>query len=377
MSEMIYLDHHATTPLDPRVFDAMRPYLTEHFGNPASKHEWGNQAYEAVERARQQVAQLIGARLQEIIFTSGATESNNLVIKHGGWRLVVASRIEHSSVLEAMPQTEYDQRLYLTPQATIDLDWPEMMWQIYQPDPASGLISVMLANNEVGVIHDIKDISRRCLEHGVALHTDASQGLGYIPFNVSEMPGLRYASLSAHKIYGPKGVGALYISELAKELSPAHVGGGHERGLRAGTLNVPGIVGMGRACEIMSQEGKKEAQRLRQLRDGLLAELQRLLSDPALERNGALLKQTLPQTLNVWLKGVNTEQLTLGLSDIAVSTGSACHAHDDQPSHVLRALYPEQPRRWEESLRMAVGRFTTRDMIYHAAKRIAEEVKLL
>jgi len=388
MKRQVYLDHNATTPPDHRVVQAMLPYLMEHFGNPASKHEWGYEALEAVNQARSQVAKLIGASPQEIIFTSGATESNNIALLGYQRSALVFSSAEHSSVLQAAqvlagkPAMGWVARMDPDQDGRVNLDelsrlLNDCRYPATNHISSRALISVMLANNEVGSANDIREISRYAKEHGHWLHVDASQGLGYLPFDVSEYSGICMASLSSHKMYGPKGVGALYIrKDCQRYIQSPVAGGGQEQGIRSGTLNVPAIVGFGEACRIMQKDGTFEATRLTYLR-GMLYDLLLEVVDHQ-DFNGAFggyPPVRLPHNLNVWIRGAHIENLMMSLSDLALSTGSACSAHSSKPSHVLEAMFPESPQRARSSIRMSVGRFTTEDDVRYAGKRICEEVR--
>jgi len=378
----VYLDYHATTPVDPRVFKEMVPFFgigrpdgfpNQLFGNPASNHEWGNKASEAVEIARAQVAKLIGAKPSEIYFTSGATESNNTILDSLSYMNVNSLGLEHSSVLESILKTNPDLK--------------EMIKHIqfigdYESD-IEYLYSLMLANNEVGAVYPIQKIAnniwniRENHKHKKLFHCDATQGQGYIDFDVSKMPGLHFASLSAHKMYGPKGIGAFYLKDGFEDfIKPGFLrGGGQERGIRAGTLNVPGIVGFGAAAEIMRTEGKAEALELLERRETLYGLLKEKI--PGIQLNIAPGYPVLPQTLNVYLPGIDAETLLMALPDLAMSTGSACSADSQEPSHVLKAIYPDEPERWSQSIRMSAGRFTGFIDVEYAASRIIEEVESL
>jgi cysteine desulfurase len=343
MPRPVYLDFHATTPVDPRVLEAMLPYFTESFGNPASRqHAYGWDAQKAVEAARHQVATLIGASAQEIVFTSGATESNNLAIKgtmHGlrdrGDHIITVVT-EHKSVLDSCKRLEAEgcrvTRLPVDSQGFIDL--AELRAAITE---RTILISVMAANNEIGVLQPLSAIGAIAQQHGVIFHTDAAQAAGKIPLNVSQL-GVDLLSLTGHKYYGPKGAGALYVRRRKPKLSLSCQidGGGHENGLRSGTLNVPGIVGLGRAAEICQNEMPAESARLSGLRDRLFAGLQKDVSGVRL--NGPTGDRRLPHNLHVSFDDVEGEALVMALGDVAVSTGSACSSGSQAPSHVLQAI---------------------------------------
>ena len=376
----IYMDHHATTPLDPCVLEAMLPYFTETFGNAASRtHVFGWRAAEAVEAARAQVAQLIRASADEIVFTSGATESNNLAIRGAaeanrprGNHIVTVSTEHHAvlDVCEALVPLGYEVTvLPVRADCTLDLDRLR--------DAITGrtiLLSVMQANNEVGTIHPVGEIGRIAAERGVLLHVDATQACGRIPVDV-ERDGIHLLSLSAHKMYGPKGAGALYVRRrdpMVRVAEQMH-GGGHERGLRSGTLNVPGIVGLGAACEIAGPEMAGEAARIAALRDRLLELLRGAIPDMVV--NGAM-EPRLPNNLNVSFPHVEGESLIMSLRDVAVSSGSACTSARQEPSHVLRAM-GVSPDLSHSSIRFGLGRGNTQEEVDYAAKRVIEEVRRL
>jgi cysteine desulfurase len=373
----VYLDYHATTPVDRRVVEAMLPFFTETFGNPASSsHAWGWKAQEVVEQARREVAAIIGASAREIIFTSGATESNNFAL-HGvaqrapaDRRHVVVSAIEHKAVLESAARLgTAGWRVSHAPvraDGRVDMD---ALARLVTPDTA--LVSVMAANNEVGVLQSMADIAAIAHRHGALLHTDAAQAVGKIPVNVDAM-GVDLLSLTAHKTYGPKGCGALYVRKKT-EIAPLLVGGGHERGLRSGTLNVPGIVGLGKACAIAASEMPTESVRLGRLRDRLLAGLQAALDGVVV--NGSM-EHRLPHNLHVSFAGVDGESLLIAIGDIAVSSGSACASASATPSHVLSALMgaANVP---SASIRFGLGRFTTEDEITYVVEKFATVVRHL
>jgi len=381
MNKPVYLDYHSTTPVDPRVVEAMTPYFTEQFGNAASKnHAFGWQAKKAVERAREQVARLIGANPREIVFTSGATESNNLALKgvagkHEAGRILTCVT-EHKAVLDPVERLEADGfevvRLPVEADGRLDLD--RLAEAV---DERTILVSLMAANNEIGVLHPLGEIRER-LPESVVLHVDAAQAAGRIRVDV-QADGIDLLSISGHKLYAPKGVGALFVRRRGRrvELDAQMDGGGHERGLRSGTLNVPGIVALGAACEIAQAEMDAEARRLSGLRDRLYARIVDGLED-GLEDvllNGAR-EPRLPNNLNLAFAGVDGESLLMGLDDLAVSSGSACTSELPQPSHVLRALgLPD--RLAAASLRFGLGRWTTQEEIDYAADRVVKEVRRL
>jgi len=376
----IYLDNHATTPLDPRVLEAMMPYLTTQFGNAASRnHSFGWAAEEAVEKARKQIADLIGASPKEIVFTSGATESDNLAIKgvaemyaeRGNHIITVAT--EHKAVLDTCKKLEkHGYRvtyLPVQPDGLIDLD----MLRDAITDKTI-LISVMYANNEIGVLQPIAEIGKIAKEKGVLFHTDAVQAVGKVPVNVIR-DNIDLMSISAHKIYGPKGVGALYVRRKNPrvQLTAQMDGGGHERGMRSGTLNVPGIVGLGKACEICQQEMPEEMARMARLRDRLKDKLLGSLDEVYI--NGSM-ERRLPNNLNVSFAFVEGESLLMGINDIAVSSGSACTSATLEPSYVLKALGKGDDLA-HSSIRFGIGRFNTEEEIDYVGNRVVEVVNKL
>jgi cysteine desulfurase len=374
----IYLDHHATTPVDPRVLAAMLPFFGPKFGNAASRsHRFGWEAEQAVEFARKRVAALAGATPREIVFTSGATESNNLAIKgvaeayRTAGNHIVTMATEHRAVLDPVRHLERlgcsATVLVPRPDGRIDLDRLRAAIR-----PETLLVSVMYANNETGVIQPIGEIAAICRENGVLFHCDAAQAFGKIPIDVNAGQ-IDLMSLSAHKIYGPKGVGALYVRRRKVQLAAQMDGGGHEAGLRSGTLNVPGIVGFGEACALCSAEMEPESVRLAVLRDSLLKQLERGLE--AVTVNGSR-EHRLPGNLNVSFAGVNAENLLMNLPEVALSTGSACSSAVAEPSHVLRALgIGEDLAR--SSVRFGLGRSNTAEEIDFVAQRVIESVKRL
>ena len=376
----IYLDYHASTPVDPRALEAMLPYFSEHFGNAASKtHPFGWKADDAVEAGRRQVAALIGASAKEIVFTSGATESNNLALKgvahafRSRGNHIVTLTTEHKAVLDSCHHLE-DEGFAVTylgvgRDGLVDLD--ALRDAITD---RTILVSVMAANNEIGVLQPIAAIGAIARERGVLVHTDAVQAIGKVPFDVSTLP-VDLASMTAHKTYGPKGVGALYVrrGEVKLELDPLMDGGGHERGLRSGTLNVPGIVGFGKAAEIAKSEMLTESPRLAALRDRLLAALRAEVSD--LHVNGSL-DARLPHNLNVSFPGVPGESLLLGIDDICVSAGSACSSGSEEPPYVLKALGMDADLA-RASIRFGLGRYTTEEEIDYTAGKVSAVVRQL
>jgi len=371
---MIYLDNHATTPVDPRVLEAMLPYLRGKFGNAASRsHRFGWEAEEAVERARGQVARLIGADPREIVFTSGATEANGLALmgvvdERGGEDChIVSSPIEHPSVLDTLAFLSATRGVRVTylPVDARGLVRPEDVAAAITDRTV--LVTVMTANNEIGTIEPVREIGRVAEGRGVLFHTDATQGVGKVPFDVSA-DHVHLAALTAHKIYGPKGCGALYVRRKDPPVTLARQvhGGGQERGRRAGTLNVPGIVGLGLACELCRLEHDAEAERAAALRNRLQERL--TAARPGLQVNGAP-ESRLPGSLHVSFPGIDSETLMLAVPEIAVSSGAACASGSIEPSPVLRAigLSPEQAA---SSIRFGIGRFNTREEIEEAARQI-------
>jgi cysteine desulfurase len=372
----IYLDHHAATPLDPRVFEAMKPWLTEKFGNAASReHAFGREASDAVEAARVQVAALINGDESEIVFTSGATESDNLAIKgfKGPRNKIVTVATEHPAVLDSCAAVERAGKVKVIRfgvgrDGLID---PKVLRSAV--DDRTLLVSVMFANNEIGVLQDIPAIGALCKERGVIFHTDAAQAAGKVPIDVRAMD-IHLLSISAHKMYGPKGVGALYVRKRNPrvKLEPLIDGGGHEHGLRSGTLNVSAIVGFGAACDIARAEMNSEGERLRNLRDRLWDGLRRL---DQVNLNGHP-ERRLPGNLNVSFKYVESESLMVALDGIAVSSGAACTTAKAEPSHVLKALgLPEDLAR--ASIRFGLGRSTTAEEIDTVIERVSSAVKKL
>jgi cysteine desulfurase len=375
---VIYLDHHATTPMDARVLAAMLPYFTEKFGNAASKqHRFGWDASDAVERARKQVAALIGAGSKEIVFTSGATEANNLAFKgltraaegtgssEGKRDHIVTIVTEHKAVLDPVGRLRHEgYRVSVLPvkqDGIVDLNL--IADSITE---RTLLVSVMAANNEIGVLQPIKELAAAAHAKGALFHTDAVQAAGKVAFDVEAL-GVDLASLTAHKIYGPKGVGALYVRKKIS-IAAQIEGGGHERGMRSGTLNVPGIVGFGAAAEIARSEMATESKRVEALRNRLLDALRSKID--GITVNGTM-QSRLPGNLNVSFDGVDGEELLVGLDDIAVSSGAACT--QAEPSHVLMALGHSKDRALA-SLRFGVGRATTADEIERAASKVQDIV---
>ena len=375
----VYMDYHATTPLDPRALEAMLPYLREEFGNAASKsHSFGWRAEEAVEAAREQVAKLVGATPKEIVWTSGATESDNLAVKgvaqfyRSKGKHLVTAKTEHKAVLDSMHALERDgfEVTFLDVERDGRLD-PERLRAALRTDTI--LVSVMHANNEVGTLQPIEEIGRITREKGVLLHCDAVQSAGKVPFDVERM-NVDLASLSAHKMYGPKGVGALYVRRKPRVRLVAQMdGGGHERGFRSGTLNVPGIVGFGKAAELALAERDAEAARVLALRERLREGLEAGLD--LVTVNGSL-EHRLPGNLNVSFAYVEGEALMMAVKDVAVSSGSACTSASLEPSYVLRAMGVSDDLA-HSSIRFGLGRFTTEEEVDHVVRLFVEKVRRL
>jgi cysteine desulfurase len=376
----IYMDNHATTPLDPRVLEAMMPYFQGKFGNAASRnHSFGWEAERAVEAAREQIARLIGASSKEIVFTSGATESDNLAIKgvaemyreHGNH--IITQVTEHKAVLDTCKRLEkYGYRvtyLPVNPEGLVELD--DLKQAI---DDKTILVSIMAANNEIGVLQPVAEIGAICHERNVLFHCDGVQALGKVPLDVIA-DNVDLLSISAHKIYGPKGVGALYVRrrnprvQLAEQID----GGGHERGMRSGTLNVPGIVGLGKACEIAGEEMPSESARLAAMRDRLKKKLESELN--YVHMNGSM-EHRLPGNLNMSFIYVEGESLLMGINDVAVSSGSACTSASLEPSYVLKALGLGDDVA-HSSIRFGLGRFNTDAEVDYVGEKVVDVVKKL
>ena len=378
----IYLDYHATTPCDPRVVDAMLPCFREKFGNPSSRsHSFGREAEEMVERARGQVADLLGATPEEIVFTSCATEANNLALKGaacarreaGDGDHIVSARIEHKSVLEPLATLE-DEGFRVT--------WLEVdeRGRVDPDDVAKAmgegtiLVSIMSANNEIGTIEPVAEVAAIAHEAGAWMHTDAVQAVGKVPFDINGLD-VDLAAISGHKFYGPKGIGALFVRRRTRrmKLAPSLCGGGQERGLRSGTHNVPGIVGLGVACEVAGRVRAAEAARLAVLRDRLQEGLEREIED--LVVNGDV-ENRLPHNLNVSIPYVDGEALLLSLEDVAVSSGSACRSSAPGGSHVMKAIGRDDDLA-RSTIRFGLGRWTTEEEIDYAIGRVTETVARL
>jgi cysteine desulfurase len=377
----LYMDNHATTPMDPRVLEAMMPYFTGKFGNAASRnHQFGWEAEAAVDIARNQIAKLIGATAKEIIFTSGATESNNLAIKgiaemyREKGNHIITQTTEHKAVLDTCKKLEkigYKVTyLPVQPDGLIDLE--DLKSSIVTEGPNKTiLVSIMYANNEIGVIQPIREIGKICHEKGVLFHTDAVQAVGKIPVDV-QADNIDVLSLSGHKLYGPKGVGALYVRRRNPrvQITEQINGGGHERGMRSGTLNVPGIVGLGAACEICGEEMAGEAQREAALRDYLKQKLETALDYTQVNGN---MQHHLPGNLNMSFVYVEGESLLMGINDIAVSSGSACTSATLEPSYVLKALGLGDEIA-HSSIRFGLGRFNTKAEVDYVADKLIDVV---
>ncbi|MGH9861231.1 MAG: IscS subfamily cysteine desulfurase [Candidatus Acidiferrales bacterium] len=376
----VYMDYHATTPVDPRVVEAMLPYFTSNFGNAASRHHsFGWRAEEAVENARAQIARLIGATPKEIIFTSGATESDNLAIKgvaeiyRERGNHIITQVTEHKAVLDTCKRLE--KHGYAVTYLPVEKDGRINLDDLRRAiTDKTILISIMSANNEIGVVQPIAEIGKMAKEKGIFFDVDGAQALGKIPVDVNK-DSIDLLAISAHKIYGPKGVGALYVRRRNPrvQLSAMIDGGGHERGMRAGTLNVPGIVGFGAACEVAMKEMPEEGARLRALRDRLKDKLYTQLD--GLYINGSL-EHRLPHNLNISFVGVEGESLLMGIHDVAVSSGSACTSATVEPSYVLKALGVSEDLA-HASIRFGLGRFNTEEEVEYVADRLVQVVTRL
>ena len=380
MKTPIYMDYHATTPVDPRVLQAMLPYFSEKFGNAASRqHAFGVEAEQAVEKARKQIAELIGADPREIIFTSGATESDNLALKGAAEMYaergnhIITAATEHKAVLDTCKKLEKQgcRVTYLPVQSSGLIDLDRLREAITDQ---TILISIMHANNEIGVLEPIAEIGRIAHERGVLFHTDATQSVGKVPVNVIQ-DQVDLMSLSGHKMYGPKGIGALYVRRKNPrvQLTAQMDGGGHERGMRSGTLNVPLIVGFGEACAVCQREMAEEAQRLARLRDKLK---DRILADLEQVYINGTMDSRLPNNLNMSFACVEGESLLMGLHDVALSSGSACTSATLEPSYVLKALGVSNDLA-HTSVRFGLGRFNTEEEVDYVAGRVVETVNKL
>jgi cysteine desulfurase len=376
----IYMDNHATTPMDPRVFEAMKPYFVDVFGNAASRsHSFGWEAEEATEKARKQIADLIGATPKEIVFTSGATESNNLALKGiaemyaGRGNHIITQVTEHKAVLDTCKRLESQgvrvTYLPVKQDGLVDLD--QLRDAITDE---TILISIMHANNEIGVVQPVREIGKIAKEKGVLFHSDAAQTVGKIAVNVIN-DELDVLSLSAHKLYGPKGCGALYVRRRNPrvQITAQIDGGGHERGMRSGTLNVPGIVGLGASCEVAKREMAEESKRLSFLRDKLKNKLMAELDEVYI--NGSI-EHRLPNNLNVSFAYVEAESLLMGINDVALSSGSACTSATLEPSYVLKALGTDDNLA-HSSIRFGIGRFNTEEEIVYVGDKVVAVIKNL
>ena len=376
----IYMDYHATTPVDPRVVETMLPYFTEDFGNAASRnHPFGWKAEKAVDRARKQVADLVSAKPREIIFTSGATESNNLAIKgvaemyREKGNHIITCVTEHKAVIDTCKWLEKQgsRVTYLPVQKDGRISLDDLRAAITSD---TILITIMAANNEIGVLQPIEEIGTIAKEHGIIFHTDAVQAVGKVPFNVNEMK-VDLVSLSAHKMYGPKGIGALYVRRRNPRvlLSEQINGGGHERGMRSGTLNVPGIIGLGAAAELCHEEMDADTVRLSGVRDRLSKSLHQKLDE--IYVNGSM-EHRLPHSLNISFAYVEGESLLMGINDVAVSSGSACTSASLEPSYVLKALGAGDDLA-HSSIRFGLGRWTTEEEVDYVVDKLTSVVRRL
>jgi cysteine desulfurase len=377
----IYMDNHATTPVDSRVLEAMLPYFTEKFGNSASRnHAFGWESEAAVDQAREQIARLIQASSpREIVFTSGATESDNLALKgvaeayRDRGQHIISCVAEHKAVLDSCKFLEKQgyQITYLPVQTDGLVNLEQLRAAIRN---GTILISIMAANNEIGTLQPVKEIGKLAHEMGILFHTDATQAVGKVALNVEEM-GIDLLSLSAHKLYGPKGIGALYVrgARPRVKLRPLIDGGGHERGMRSGTLNVPGIVGLGKACEIAEKEMATEREKLISLRERLKSKILEQLDEVYINGHST---QRLAGNMNMSFAYVEGESLLMGLKEIAVSTGSACTSASLEPSHVLRAIGVADELA-HTAIRFGLGRFNTEEEVDYTVRRVVEEVRRL
>ena len=380
----VYLDNHATTRLDSRVLDVMMPFLREQYSNAASRaHEYGWMAEAAVDIARAQVGRLIGADAEEIVFTSGATESINLAIKgtaeglfqrsrRPGYQVITAAT-EHRAVLDTCRRLEdFGFRVVVVPVDGFGRVSPDDIARVITDDTV--LVSIMWANNEIGTIAPIADIAALCKVRGVLFHTDATQAAGRIPVDLRRVP-VDLLSFSAHKMYGPKGIGALYVRKHSPRIPLAAQidGGGHERGMRSGTLNVPGIVGFGKAAELAAEEMTEDNVRIGELRDLLIAGIRHHLEDVSINGHP---REKLVHNANITFPGTSADALMMAMKDVAVSSGSACSSAQPEPSHVLRAIGLSEPES-KGTLRIGLGRFTTREEIDYTVRRVMESVASL
>ncbi len=380
MKTPIYMDYHATTPVDKRVLDAILPYFSEKFGNSSSRqYAFGWIAEEGVESARATISNIIGAQAREIVFTSSSTESNNLAIKGvaEAWKQngnhIITVQTEHKSVLDVCKKLEKNgsQVTYLSVSEEGLIDLQKLFDSI---TPKTILVSVMTANNEIGIIQQIAEIGKICRQKNVFFHTDATQAVGYLNVNVEQM-NIDLMSFNAHKIYGPKGIGALYVRNANPKVKIAMQmdGGGHERGMRSGTLNVPGIIGLAKAMEICSMERDIEVARLSSLRDKMYSTFSSELDEVYL--NGSQ-SNRLPHNLNLSFLHVDNNALMMSMKDIALSTGSACSTSDSEPSHILKAMHLPVER-LHSAIRFSLGRFTTEEEVDYVINRTIENVQKL
>jgi cysteine desulfurase len=377
----IYLDHQTTTPVDPEALEAMLPYFTEQFGDPSSRsHAWGWAAEEAVDRGRDQVATLIGAQPEEIFFTSGATESDNLAIKgiarayHDQGHHIVTQQTEHRAILDACRTLE--QEGFTVTYLPVDRDGvvsPEAVREAITAQTI--LVSIMHANNEVGTIQPLAEIGQIVKARGILFHSDAVQTVGKIACNVDDLQ-LDLLSISGHKMYGPKGIGALYVRKTRPrriKLTPLVDGGGHERGLRSGTLNVPGIVGLGKACEVCERVWRAEGERLTQLRQRFVAGIMQTLDHTYLNGHPT---QRLPHNINLSFAGVDGEALIMGMTEVACASGSACTSTTLEPSYVLKAMGLDDAL-VHASIRFGLGRWTTAEEVDYTVQSVVSRVQRL
>jgi cysteine desulfurase len=380
MNMPIYMDYHATTPVDKEVLEAMLPYFSEKFGNAASKqHQFGWAADAIVESSRLSISRLLGAQSREIVFTSGATEANNLAIKgiaeayRNKGNHIITVQTEHHAVLD--PCKKMERLGFEVTYLPVD-NFGVVSLDSFQRaiKPTTILASVMLANNEVGTIHPVEQIGAICREYGILLHTDATQAVGKIPVDVNAM-NIDALSMTGHKMYGPKGIGALYVRSAPEKIRLAIQmdGGGHERGMRSGTLNVPGIVGLAKALEVSVRVMKEESEWLRGYSNLMLKRFEQELGDVYLNGHPV---QRLPQNLNVCFNGIEDSVLMMNLKEIAVSTGSACSTGAPEPSHVLKAMKAPGDR-LHSSIRFGLGRYTTQEEVDYVAGRFIDTVKKL
>ncbi|XP_066481293.1 cysteine desulfurase [Tiliqua scincoides] len=375
----LYMDVQATTPLDPRVLDSMLPYLMHYYGNPHSRtHAYGWESESAMEKARQQVASLIGADPREIIFTSGATESNNIAVKgiarfyKSRKKHIITTQTEHKCVLDSCRALEAEgfQVTYLPVKKNGLIDLTDLKNAI-QPD--TSLVSVMTVNNEIGVKQPVGDIGQICSSHKIFFHTDAAQAVGKIPLNVNDMK-IDLMSISGHKIYGPKGIGAIYVRRRPRvRIEPIQSGGGQERGLRSGTVPTPLAVGLGAACELAQEEMEYDHKRISLLADRLITKIMSEIPDVVMNGDPV---QRYPGCINLSFAYVEGESLLMALKDVALSSGSACTSASLEPSYVLRAIGTDEDLA-HSSIRFGIGRFTTEEEVDYAVKKCIQHVKRL